>query len=88
MIGEIGETGGPGAPSHASLDSRQPVPGMSPTSGRTISVLLGGNVLEMPGGEVAALVTMADSAKAYLRRRSESRSHHTATVGEFQKVDD
>lgn len=36
----------------------------------------------------AALVTMADSAKAYLRRRSASRSHRTATVGDLQKVDD
>ena len=32
----------------------------------------------------AALVTMADSAKAYLRRRSGSRSHRAATVGDLQ----
>ena len=32
----------------------------------------------------AALVTMADSAKAYLRRRSGSRSHRAATGGDLQ----
>ena len=35
----------------------------------------------------AALVTMADSAKAYLRRRSGSGGHRTATAGESQEVD-